>query len=97
MQGVSVKKLTAGPNGQVGAVELSDGTVLDTDLVVVGIGAKPTIGPFVEAGLKSAEGAIEVLFEIVQIFNLGLVFQCYSQGHDINMSLFLSFFLSFLD
>jgi hypothetical protein len=28
-----VKKLTAGPNGQVGAVELSDGTVLDTDLV----------------------------------------------------------------
>lgn len=34
--------------------------------VVVGIGAKPTIGPFVEAGLKSAEGAIEVLFEIVQ-------------------------------
>jgi hypothetical protein len=65
--------------------------------VVVGIGAKPTIGPFVEAGLKSAEGAIEVLFEIVQIFNLGLVFQCYSQGHDINMSLFLSFFLpSFL-
>lgn len=66
--------------------------------VVVGIGAKPTIGPFVEAGLKSAEGAIEVLFEIVQIFNLGLVFQCYSQGHDINMSLSLSFFLlSFLD
>lgn len=60
---------------------------------MVGIGAKPTIGPFVEAGLKSAEGAIEVLFEIVQIFNLGLVFQCYSQGHDINMSLFLSFFL----
>jgi monodehydroascorbate reductase (NADH) len=60
MQGMSVKKLTAGPNGQVGAVELSDGTVIDTDLVVVGIGAKPTIGPFVEAGLKSAEGAIEV-------------------------------------
>jgi hypothetical protein len=28
-----VKKLTAGPNGQVGAVELSDGKVLDTDLV----------------------------------------------------------------
>jgi hypothetical protein len=63
--------------------------------VVVGIGAKLTIGPFVEAGLKSAEGAIEVLFEIVQIFNLGLVFQCYSQGHDINMFLFLSFFLPF--
>ncbi len=33
MQGMSVKKLTAGPNGQVGAVELSDGTVIDTDLV----------------------------------------------------------------
>ncbi|CAK9209548.1 unnamed protein product, partial [Sphagnum troendelagicum] len=60
LKGISVKKLKAGPNGQVGAVELSDGTVLDTDLVVVGIGAKPTIGPFVEAGLKSAEGAIEV-------------------------------------
>lgn len=28
-----MKKLTAGPDGQVGAVELSDGTVLDTDLV----------------------------------------------------------------
>ncbi len=28
-----MKKLTAGPNGQVGAVELSDGKVLDTDLV----------------------------------------------------------------
>jgi NADPH-dependent 2,4-dienoyl-CoA reductase/sulfur reductase-like enzyme len=94
MQGVSVKKLTAGPNGQVGAVELSDGTVLDTDLVVVGIGAKPTIGPFVEAGLKSAEGAIEVLFEIVQNFNLGLVFSATLRVMRLTcLSFFLSFFL----
>jgi hypothetical protein len=60
--------------------------------VVVGIGAKPTIGPFVEAGLKSAEGAIEVLFEIVQNFNLGLVFSATLRVMRLTC---LSFFLSF--
>eukprot|EP00246_Nothoceros_aenigmaticus_P001525 TRINITY_DN12024_c0_g1_i2.p1 TRINITY_DN12024_c0_g1~~TRINITY_DN12024_c0_g1_i2.p1 ORF type:complete len:486 (+),score=88.17 TRINITY_DN12024_c0_g1_i2:119-1576(+) len=60
VKGKSVKKLIAGDNGRVAEVELSDGSTLSADLVVVGIGAKPAAGPFLEAGLLSEGGAIQV-------------------------------------
>ncbi|OAE28083.1 hypothetical protein AXG93_4577s1150 [Marchantia polymorpha subsp. ruderalis] len=57
---VSVVKLKSGANGEVDGVELTDGTTLDADLVVVGVGARPVVAPFLDAGLKSEAGAIEV-------------------------------------
>ncbi|KAL2612468.1 hypothetical protein R1flu_024160 [Riccia fluitans] len=57
---VSVAKLKEGSAGEVVGVELTDGSTLDADLVVVGVGAKPVVAPFLEAGLKSESGAIEV-------------------------------------
>eukprot|EP00249_Psilotum_nudum_P010166 c22376_g1_i1 orf=577-2049(-) len=60
LKGVSVNKLASGDDGRVAAVELSDGTVLDADTVVVGIGAKPVINPFVDAGLEMVGGGIVV-------------------------------------
>ncbi|KAH7282654.1 hypothetical protein KP509_35G042000 [Ceratopteris richardii] len=59
-KGVTVKRIISGHDGKVSAVELSDGVVLDADTVVVGIGAKPAVGPFIETGLKMSEGGIEV-------------------------------------
>lgn len=60
IKGVTVKKLVSEDGVKVSAVELSNGTVLDADTVVVGIGAKPVVGPFLESGLQMAEGGIEV-------------------------------------
>ncbi|KAG6543879.1 hypothetical protein Mapa_014719 [Marchantia paleacea] len=57
---VSVVKLKSGANGEVVGVELTDSTTLDADLVVVGVGARPVVAPFLDAGLKSEAGAIEV-------------------------------------
>ncbi|CAM6120762.1 unnamed protein product [Calypogeia fissa] len=59
-KGTSVSKLIPGDSGAVAKVELANGTVLDADTVVVGIGAKPAAGPWLESGLKEALGAIEV-------------------------------------
>eukprot|EP00250_Pteridium_aquilinum_P015607 c22670_g1_i1 orf=162-1634(+) len=60
IKGVTVKKIASEDGEKVSAVELSDGTVLDADTVVVGIGAKPAVGPFVDSGLQMAEGGIAV-------------------------------------
>lgn len=56
----SVKRLVAGIDGRVTAVQLENGITLDTDMVVAGIGAKPVSTPFEEAGLKTHAGGIEV-------------------------------------
>ncbi|XP_024529636.1 monodehydroascorbate reductase 5, chlorplastic [Selaginella moellendorffii] len=60
VKGPVVSKIVSGSSGRVEKVELSDGTTLEADVVVVGIGAKPAIGPFVDAGLATAEGGIQV-------------------------------------
>lgn len=59
-KGVTVKQIISKDGEKVSAVELSDGTILDADTVVVGIGAKPVVGPFLDSGIKMAEGGIEV-------------------------------------
>ena len=53
--GVMLDSLT-GENGQVTGVRLADGTVLPADLVVVGIGIVPAIGPVIAAGAAGANG-----------------------------------------
>eukprot|EP00898_Chlorokybus_atmophyticus_P005116 jgi/Chlat1/5605/Chrsp369S00414 len=50
-----------GEGGAVTAVELSDGSTIPADLVVVGVGAKPATTPFKDSGLEfSEDGGIKV-------------------------------------
>ena len=48
----------AGDGTHVGAVELDDGTLIDADLVVVGIGAAPRVGLAKAAGLHVENGVV---------------------------------------
>jgi len=57
--GVGVAGLVAGANGgAVGGVALDDGTVLDADVVVVGIGVVPTTAWLEGSGLELADGVV---------------------------------------
>ncbi|HXQ90841.1 MAG TPA: FAD-dependent oxidoreductase [Acidimicrobiales bacterium] len=57
--GVGVSTFRAGPGGRaVDGVELDDGTVLDADLVVVGIGVVPTTEWLTGSGLELSDGVV---------------------------------------
>ncbi|KAL9439488.1 hypothetical protein AB3S75_025032 [Citrus x aurantiifolia] len=58
--GASIKNLEAGSDGRVAAVKLEDGSTIDADTIVIGIGAKPTASPFERVGLNSSVGGIQV-------------------------------------
>ena len=45
-----------GRAGQVESALLSDGTRLDTDLVIVGVGISPEVAPLIEAGARGGNG-----------------------------------------
>ena len=45
-----------GQNGRVAGVKLADGEVIPAEMVVVGIGIIPAIGPLIEAGAAGANG-----------------------------------------
>ncbi|KAL7596540.1 monodehydroascorbate reductase, chloroplastic/mitochondrial [Lactuca sativa] len=61
MKGASIKSLESGPDGNVTGVKLENGSTIEADLVVIGIGAKPAVGPFEKAvTLNSTVGGIEV-------------------------------------
>jgi len=45
-----------GDNGQVAAVELSDGSLLECQCVIVGIGVTPSVAPLIEAGAAGENG-----------------------------------------
>ena len=53
--GVSVDRIE-GAAGRVSGVRLADGTVLPAQMVIVGIGIVPAVGPLLDAGLKDANG-----------------------------------------
>ncbi len=53
--GVMVERLE-GRDGKVTGVVLADGTVVPADLVIVGIGIVPSVGPLVNAGLENGNG-----------------------------------------
>ncbi|XP_022157151.1 monodehydroascorbate reductase 5, mitochondrial [Momordica charantia] len=60
LKGASIKHLEAGANGCVTSVKLEDGSSIEADTVVIGIGAKPAVGPFERVGLNSSVGGIQV-------------------------------------
>ncbi|GMY30407.1 monodehydroascorbate reductase, chloroplastic/mitochondrial [Fagus crenata] len=60
LKGVSIKNLETGSGGSVAAVKLEDGSTIEADTVIIGIGAKPAVGPFERLGLKSTVGGIQV-------------------------------------
>jgi 3-phenylpropionate/trans-cinnamate dioxygenase ferredoxin reductase component len=60
--GVGVERVSASPEGGTGStrseVHLDDGTVLEADLVVVGIGVVPNVGWLEDAGLLVDDGVV---------------------------------------
>ncbi|KAF7828229.1 monodehydroascorbate reductase, chloroplastic/mitochondrial [Senna tora] len=60
LKGSSIKSLEAGSNGHVASVKLGDGSTIEADTVVIGIGAKPAVGPFERVGLNTEVGGIQV-------------------------------------
>ncbi|OWM85289.1 hypothetical protein CDL15_Pgr028076 [Punica granatum] len=60
MKGASIKTLEAGSDGRVSAVKLGDGSIVEADTVVIGIGAKPAVSPFEAVGLNTSVGGIQV-------------------------------------
>lgn len=60
IKGAKIKNLDAGSDGRVAAVKLEDGSTIDADTVVIGIGAKPAVGPFEKVGLNTTVGGIQV-------------------------------------
>ncbi|XP_048320429.2 monodehydroascorbate reductase, chloroplastic/mitochondrial isoform X1 [Ziziphus jujuba] len=60
VKGVSIKNLESGADGHVAAIKLEDGSTIDADTVIIGIGAKPAVSPFGSLGLNSTVGGIQV-------------------------------------
>jgi NADPH-dependent 2,4-dienoyl-CoA reductase/sulfur reductase-like enzyme len=56
LTGVSVEEVRG--NGAVESVVLADGTVIDTDVLVVGIGAAPNVGWLASSGLTIDDGVV---------------------------------------
>uniref|UniRef100_A0A0E0EHX0 monodehydroascorbate reductase (NADH) n=1 Tax=Oryza meridionalis TaxID=40149 RepID=A0A0E0EHX0_9ORYZ len=60
IKGALIDKLEAGSDGRVSSAVLEDGSVVEADTVIVGIGARPVIGPFEAVGVNTKVGGIEV-------------------------------------
>ncbi|QHO58053.1 Monodehydroascorbate reductase 5 [Arachis hypogaea] len=60
LKGASIKNLEAGSDGHVAGVKLGDGSVVEADTVIVGIGAKPAVSPFERVGLNTEVGGLQV-------------------------------------
>ncbi|GMN31927.1 hypothetical protein TIFTF001_003461 [Ficus carica] len=59
-KGALIKNLEAGADGRVAAIELQDGSRIEADTVVIGIGAKPAVSSFESVGLNTTVGGIQV-------------------------------------
>ncbi|KAK2984577.1 hypothetical protein RJ640_018955 [Escallonia rubra] len=60
MKGASIKHLEAGSDGHVAAVKLENGSAIEADTIVIGIGAKPAVSSFERVGLNTNVGGIQV-------------------------------------
>ena len=56
--GIGVDAVTGGADGRVTSVELGDGTTLDADVVLVGIGVVPNVEWLAGNGLEVADGVV---------------------------------------
>ncbi len=88
--GVGVTALE-GENGKVTGVRLVDGSVLPAQMVIVGIGIIPAVGPLIEAGAKGANG-VEVdafcrtsLPDVYAIGDCALHANHYAEGAEIRL------------
>ncbi len=54
--GVSVERLLGLPGGRVSGVALQNGTVIEADAVIVGIGIVPAVAPLIAAGAAGTNG-----------------------------------------
>ncbi|WZZ51617.1 hypothetical protein YC2023_051724 [Brassica napus] len=57
--GASINNLEAGSDGRVTAVKLVYGSTIEADTVVIGIGAKPAMGPFETLSMNNSIGGIQ--------------------------------------
>lgn len=60
LKGARIDKLEAGSDGRVSNVILGNGSTIEADTVIVGIGAKPVVKPFESVGLNTTVGGIQV-------------------------------------
>ncbi|KAL5551838.1 hypothetical protein UlMin_002014 [Ulmus minor] len=60
LKGASITNLEAGPDGCVAAIKLGDGSTIEADTVIIGIGAKPAVSQFESVGLNTTVGGIQV-------------------------------------
>lgn len=60
IKGASIKNLEASSDGHVAAIKLENGSTIEADTVIIGIGAKPAVGPFERLGLNNSVGGIQV-------------------------------------
>ncbi|KAL5551999.1 hypothetical protein UlMin_002175 [Ulmus minor] len=60
LKGASITNLEAGPDGRVAAIKLGDGSTIEADTVIIGIGAKPAVSQFESVGLNTTVGGIQV-------------------------------------
>lgn len=60
VKGALIKTLEAGSDGCVATVRLENGSSIEADTVIIGIGAKPAVGPFESVGLNNKVGGIQV-------------------------------------
>ncbi|XP_057967041.1 monodehydroascorbate reductase, chloroplastic/mitochondrial [Malania oleifera] len=60
LKGVSLKNIEAGSDGHAAGVKLENGSTIEADTIIIGIGAKPAVGPFERVGLNATVGGIQV-------------------------------------
>ncbi|KAJ6426547.1 hypothetical protein OIU84_022193 [Salix udensis] len=60
IKGASIKNLEAGSDGRVASIKLENGSTIEADTVIIGIGAKPAVSPFERLGLNNSVGGIQV-------------------------------------
>ncbi|KAF3448614.1 hypothetical protein FNV43_RR09327 [Rhamnella rubrinervis] len=60
LKGASIKNIESGSDGHVAAVKLEDGSTIEADTVIIGIGAKPAVSSFESLGLNTTIGGIQV-------------------------------------
>ncbi|KAJ9706022.1 hypothetical protein PVL29_001540 [Vitis rotundifolia] len=60
VKGASIKNIEAGSDGHVTAVKLENGSTIEADTIIIGIGAKPAVSPFERVGMNTTVGGIQV-------------------------------------
>jgi len=86
-QGVDVRVSTGvssvvGEDGRVTGVELDDGTVIDCDMVIVGIGIVPAVAPLIAAGAAGSNGVDVDVFCRTTLDDIYAIGDCAAHAND---------------